>query len=65
MAAICGLCQHFTCDWPETWEPEDRLGECVALDPNTIPHAWRWCPRERTGVYANEESNCPRFDPKP
>lgn len=61
MPAICGKCIHFSCDYPEDWDEEDRLGECIAIDIETLPHAWRWCPRERSGVYANEESACPKY----
>lgn len=57
----CGDCQHFR---PDTREPDDRPGECVAVDPETLPYAWRWCPRYRTDVRASVKSECPRFERK-
>jgi hypothetical protein len=64
MTVKCGDCAHWSTDWPDDADPDDQLGECGALDPATIPHAWRWCPRERTGVYFSEQSECPMFKSK-
>lgn len=40
---------------------EDVLGDCTALDPAMMPHAWRWAPRERVSTCGLEGSECPAW----
>lgn len=64
----CGKCRHYTPMFPdlraedEAEEPDEgSIGDCGAIDPEKLPHAWRWAPRERVAVYSLEIIQCPAF----
>lgn len=62
MSAICGKCCHWRAWWPEIDGGEtDESGVCHAIDPVTLPHAWRYAFREVVAVRRDEESLCPRY----
>ena len=56
----CFDCRHWAAhDITET-DPSESLGQCDYSAP--IPHAWRYCLRERVGTYGDEGQFCPVFD---
>ena len=59
----CGTCRHWRSWWPEKATGEaDEPGVCGAVDRESLPHAWRYAPREVMGVSRDELSACPMYE---
>lgn len=61
MNHICGDCIYWK-PWIDDDMGEDAGGVCTFQ--LTLPHAWRYTPREVVSVDRNEQSNCLTFESK-
>lgn len=56
----CGNCKYWASAWftPEDSTEDDDLGRCWAMDHIPLPYAWRYAPREVTGVQRSDGEDC-------
>lgn len=63
MPRCCRTCRFYQEEWDGGDDPDLAFGDCIWSVP--VPHAWRWCLRERVGVYPSEGSTCPCHEYRP